>query len=167
MGAAVRPAGTPAGVLDAAAQKIESRAPVAQKLAADEIDALDARGPLVDRVEAVVAVELLHVEIARVAVAAMDLYGDVARDQPPFGGPGLRHRRQQAEQQFGLRAPALVLGGVALVHQPCAEEVQRQRALRIALLAYQHTPDIGMGDDRIGGAALSLPATRPCNRCAA
>src|SRR5207245_6418435 len=86
-------------------------------LAAEEVERLDAVRALVDRVEAVVAVELLHGVLPGVAVAAVDLDRQVVREQAPLGRPALGDRRQDVEQQV---RPLAVGAGALLVDQTAA-----------------------------------------------
>ena len=99
-----------------------------------------------DHVQAVVAPVLLYREVARVAVAAVDLDGQAVGLQAPLAGPALGDGGQHLQQQAGF------VGGfgrarVLLVHQPRAEQVERQRAFAIALLRQQHPLDVGVLDD--------------------
>lgn len=68
-------------------RKPETIPSIGEQLSAEEVRGLAALDALVDRVQPTVAVELLDVEISRVAMAAVDLNGVVQRRQPLIGGP--------------------------------------------------------------------------------
>ena len=88
--------------VDATGQQLQAPAAFHQHLAAQQVGRLDAVRALVDHVQAVVAPVLLHREVARVAVAAMDLDRQRIGFQAPLAGPALGDRRQHFQQQAGL-----------------------------------------------------------------
>ena len=57
---------------------------------------------LEDRVQPVVAIELLDIIVARIAVTAVDLDREAVGFQTILRRPALRDRRQQIEQGDGL-----------------------------------------------------------------
>ena len=96
----------------------QPRAAVEHHLAAEQVLGLDPVGPLVDRVEPVVAVVLLDVEVAGVAGAAEHLDRQVVRGQAPLRRPALRDRRQHPQQRLGLLGGTGVVEGRDVVDQP-------------------------------------------------
>jgi hypothetical protein len=106
----------------------------------------------VDGVEPVVPVELLDRVVAGVAVATVHLDGEVVGDGTPLGRPGLRDRREHLQKQVRPRPRVVGLGGLLLVDQARAVQPQRQAAFGVGLRRQQHPADIGMLDDRDGGA---------------
>ena len=117
-------------------------------LAAQQIQALDAVGALVDRVEPIVAIVLFDVVLAGVAVATHDLDRQTVGLQAPLRRPTLGDRGQDVQQQSGPVAFVVGVGAVLPVHQACAVQRQRQCAFGIGLLRQQHSLHIGMFDDR-------------------
>ena len=65
-------------------------------------------------------------------------------------GPRLHDRRQQIEQQARLGASRGVSGALLLVDQAGEIKPERESALGIGLLLWQHAPDVffGVADDR-------------------
>ena len=137
-------------------------------LPTEQIQALNAVCAFVNHVEPVIAPVLFHREVARVAIAAVHLDGQVVGLETPFAGPALRHGRENFEQKRGffccLRVP-----GALLVDETGAIESQRQPAFGIRLLREQHPLDVGVLENghlrcrdilatRPGGAALGAIA---------
>ena len=102
-------AGALAGGGDSAKQLLEASAIVLRQLAAEQVERLDALGAFVDRVQAVVAVVLLHWVFAGIAVAAENLDRQFVGLEAERRGPGLDDRGQQIEQFLRLVAGALIL----------------------------------------------------------
>ena len=102
---------------------------------------------LVDHVQAVVAPVLLDREVARVAVAAEHLDGEAVGLQAPLAREALGDRGEHLQQQPRLGGRRLV-AGVGLVDLARAVQLQRERALGVALLREQHALDVGVLDDR-------------------
>ena len=134
-------------------------------LAAEQIHALDAVRAFMDRVEAVVAVELLDIVFARVAVTPVHLDRQAVRLQTPLRWPGFGDRGQEFQQATGALAHFGSVAGMFVVHQPRAVQAQTQRPFHIRLLRQQHAPHVGVGDDRqlrrgriLGGGMASLRA---------
>ena len=71
-----------------------------------------------DRIEAIVPIELLDVVILGVAVPAVHLYREIVRRHAPPGGPALGHRREQIEQSAGP---------LGLARRGCARFVNEER----------------------------------------
>ncbi len=138
------------GGVHAARQQLQAAAALHDHLAAQQVHRLDAVGAFVDHVEAVVAPVLLHREVARVAVAAVDLDGQGVGLQAPFAGPALGDGREHFQQQARL-VGGFWTAGVLLVHEPRAIEVEGQGAFAIALLRQEHAPDVGVLDEAHGG----------------
>ena len=84
---------------------------------------------LVDRIEAVVAIDLLDIEVAGVAIAAMNLDGMVIGGEAEFRRPAFRHRGQQPQQGGQPRPLGFVAGNKLAIDQMGTIEDQRQRAL--------------------------------------
>src|ERR1700730_14977150 len=103
-------------------EQIKGSTTIAEQFAPDKIDALDAGCTFMDRVQSVVAIELLHVEIAGVTISAMNLDSEIACHKPPFRGPRLGRRRQQPEQVLSLSALLRAGRGLAFINQPRAKE---------------------------------------------
>ncbi len=123
-----------------------------------------------DGIQAVVAVELLDLVLARVAVAAVHLDGQVVGGQAPLGRPALGDRCEDVEQQGQARALGRIVCDRGLVDDAGAIQVERQPAFDIRLLRQQHAPDVGMADDLrlwTGGVLAGRadgPALRPLPR---
>jgi len=141
------------------AQQPQRRAVLHDDLAAEQVQALDAVRALVDRVQPVVAVELLDVVVAGVAVAAVHLDRQVVGRQAVLRRPALRDRRQHLEQERGPLASGGITGAL-LVDQPGAVEAQGQRAFDVRLLGQQHAPYVGVLDDRHRRLGRVLAAQR-------
>src|SRR5207302_10303644 len=62
-------------------EQLQRLSPAAQRFAPEQVERLDAVRPFVDRVQPVVAVELLDRILTRVSVSAVDLDGEAARLQ--------------------------------------------------------------------------------------
>src|SRR3546814_1042607 len=77
---------------------------VLAKLAADEVQGLDAVGALVDLRDARVAHELLHAVLADVAVAAVDLHAEIGDLEAGIGEEGFYDRRHQRDEVVRLLA---------------------------------------------------------------
>ena len=121
-----------------------------------------------DLVESVVAIQLLHVVLARVPVSAEDLDGVGDAVLTRRGGPGLRDRREHLEQQRG----AIPVGGIGrrvlFIDQARAGEHERERAFGGALLLQEQAAHIGVLDDRDRrrlGVLLAGQATLPPRAC--
>ena len=129
-------------------------------------------GPFVDGIEAIVAVELLHLVLARVAVAAVHLDGQVVGGQAPLRRPALGDRRQDVEQQRQLCTFPRILGHACFVDQPRAVQIEGQCAFDVRLLRQQHAFDVGVIDDadlragRILAFIANGTALRPVARIA-
>src|SRR3546814_16381581 len=76
----------------------QQAAHVLAKLAADEVQGLDAVGALVDLRDARVAHELLHAVLADVAVAAVDLHAEIGDLEAGIGEEGFDDRRHQRDE---------------------------------------------------------------------
>lgn len=63
-----------------------------------KIKGLNAGYTLLDRIQSVIKVELLDVEVTRIAVAAVDLNCEVVRNAPPLRGPGHSDRGKKGKQ---------------------------------------------------------------------
>jgi hypothetical protein len=133
---------------DPAPEQLERSAVGHHHLASEQVEGLDTVRAFVDRVQPVVAIELLDRIVARVAVAAVHLDRQRVAFDAPLRRPALRDRRQDVEQQRGFRALGLAFGGALLVDQACAVQVERQRSFRVGLLRQQHALDVGVLDDR-------------------
>ena len=136
------------GGLQCAAEQRDGGALLHHGLAAQQVQCLDAVRALVDHVQAVVAPELLHGVLARVAVAAVDLDGQAVGLQAPLRGPGFDNGRKQVQQQARLGARGLAGAGALLVHQARGVQAQRKRALHIGLLRQQHAAHVGVRHQR-------------------
>ena len=79
-------------------------AAVLGQLAADQVEALDAVGALVDHGDARIADELLHAGLGDVAVAAEDLLRRDGVVEAAVGEHALDHRRHQPEPVVGRLA---------------------------------------------------------------
>ena len=117
-------------------------------------------GPLVDRVEPVVAVELLDRVVAGVAGSAEHLDRQAVALQAPLRRPGLRDRRKHLQQLVGRSA--LLRGGRRhrLVEHLRGIEDHRDRALGVGLLFEQHPAHVGVADDRHGRGLRVLGVQR-------
>ena len=102
---------------------------------------------LVDRIEPVVAVELLDLVVARVAVAAVHLDREIVRFQAPLRRPALGDRREYVQQQASLGARCRGFPGFLFIHQARAVQAQRQAALDVGFLREKHAAHIGVLDD--------------------
>ena len=116
-------------------------------LAAQQVQALDAVGALVDRVEPVVAVELLDRIFPGVAVAAVHLDGVVVGQQAPLRRPRLDDRRQHVQQQLRLGGRHGITG-LLLVDELGRVQDQGQAALDIGPGRQQHPAHVRVPDDR-------------------
>ncbi|MNH24514.1 hypothetical protein D3C79_844510 [compost metagenome] len=116
-------------------------------LAPEQVEAVDAFGAFVDRVQAVVAPVLLQRVFTDVARAAEDLNADIGGDHPVFRGIGLDHGDQQVEQFGGIGAGVGIRCGVGVLEQAAGVQAQRQAAFGIGLLLQQHAPYVGVLDD--------------------
>jgi hypothetical protein len=132
---------------DAPPQQLECGAAFQGDLASEQIESLDAVGTFVDRVQAVVAIELLDGIVARVAVAAQNLDREVVRRQAPLRGPRFGDRRQDLEQELRVRARLRRVGRVLVVHQACAVQIEGEPGLDVGLLGEEHPPHVGVLDD--------------------
>ncbi|MNP10703.1 hypothetical protein D3C76_1028610 [compost metagenome] len=135
---------------DQADQLLEAGSAILRELAAEQVERLDALGAFVDRVQAVVAVVLLHRVFAGVAVAAEDLDRQLVGLEAEGRGPGLDDGRQQVEQRLRLLAGGFVISRVGVVEQPCGVQAQVESAFYIGFLCQQHTLHVGVLDDRHG-----------------
>ena len=148
------------GVVDAACQQGQALATFHQHLAAQQIHGLDTVRAFVDHVQAVVAPVLLYREVARVAVAAVDLNGQAVGLQAPLAGPALGDGGQHLQQQTGFIG-RFGRARVLLVHQQSAIQVQRQGALAIGLLCQQHALDVCvLNQAHLGGAGVLAALAR-------
>ena len=84
--------GALAGAVDQLEQLFKRRAAVHRHLTPEQVEGLDAVGTFVDRVEAVVAVVLLHRVIAGVAVTAENLDGQLVGLEAELRRPGFDDR---------------------------------------------------------------------------
>ncbi|MNL49233.1 hypothetical protein D3C87_1721520 [compost metagenome] len=91
-------------------------------------------GAFVDRVQAVVAVVLLHRVFAGVAVAAEDLDRQFIGLQAELRGPGFDDRRQQVQQFMGLLAFGFGFKGGGVVEQSRRVQAEVERAFNVGLL---------------------------------
>ncbi len=133
-------------------------------LAAQQVQALDPVGALVDRIEPVVPVVLLDVVLAGVAVATEHLDRQVVGFQAPLRGPTLGDRGQDVEQQRRRVGFLVGFGAVLQVDELGAVERQRERPFDIGLLRQQHSPDVGVLDDRHLRRRRILGGHRPALR---
>ena len=101
-----------------------------------------------DGIEPVVAIDLLDVEVAGVAVAAMYLDREIVGGEAEFRRPAFGDGCEQTEQHLSLTPRGTVCGIRGFVHKPRAVENQRERSFGEDFLRQQHAPDVGMHDDR-------------------
>ena len=155
--------------LDAHGIEAERGAVMHDDLASEQVERLDAVGAFVDRIQAVVAVELFDLVFARVAVAAMNLDGQVVGGQAPLRRPALGDRGQDVEQQVEIGERGRVGADFGLVDQARAVEVEGEATLDVGLLRKQHAAHVGVVDDlRLrAGRVLALGAERPSLRAIA
>src|SRR5699024_10370636 len=113
-------------------QQIQSCTVVDDRFTAQQVQSLDAVGALVDRVEPVVTVVLLHVVLTRVPVTTVYLDGQTVGLETPLGGPALDDRGERVQQQVGTPTLLLALVGGAVVDQPGAVQHQRHGPLDVA-----------------------------------
>src|SRR6218665_2107492 len=144
-----------AGILCMARNLPQAAPSVHPQFAVQQVRGLHAVRAFVDHVQAVVATVLLHREVARVAVDAMDMYGQRVRLQAPLAGPAFGDRCQQFQQHAGFIGGASV-SGAHVIDQARAVQVQRQPAFAIGFLRQQHALDIGMLDDAHRGLGRVL-----------
>ena len=145
--------------MDAGDEETQCPTAVEEDLAAEQIEALDAVGALVDGVEPVVAIVLLDIVVACVAGAAHDLDGEAVGLEAPLRGEALGDGGEQAEQGECL-VGRLAFEGVRIVDEARAIEHEGERALDIGLLRQQHSPHIGVlgqGDLWLGGLGTEWP----------
>jgi hypothetical protein len=114
----------------------------------------------VDHVQAVVAPVLFHREVARVAVAAVDLDRQAVRLQRPFARPALGDRGEHLQQQRGLGGGRRRAGAL-LVDQAGAVQRERHAAFDDRLLREQHAADVRMLDEPRRRRRGVLAAHRP------
>ena len=136
--------------LQGGGQLLQLLAAVHQHLAAQQVQALDAVGALVDLADAGVTDVLLHAPLADIAVAAEDLlalHGDV---EAVVGHERLGDRRQQGHQIGGFLAGGLV--GVVVLGVDAEGQPHRHRAARlgVGLAGQQHAAHVGVHDDGVG-----------------
>ncbi|CRM96126.1 hypothetical protein [Pseudomonas sp. 22 E 5] len=105
-------------------------------------------GAFVDRVQAVVAVVLLHRVFAGVAVAAEDLDRQFVGLEAELRWPGFDDGREQVEQFVGVLALGFGCQRGGVVKQPSRVQAQVEGAFHIGFLGQQHALDIGVLDDR-------------------
>mmetsp|Transcript_14320 Transcript_14320/g.37996 ORF Transcript_14320/g.37996 Transcript_14320/m.37996 type:complete len:330 (-) Transcript_14320:94-1083(-) len=125
-------------------------ATAALQLAADKGLRVDARGALMDHIQALVAVELLQRVILHVARAAEDLHRELVALERPFGRPRLDNLSGHVEQRRRLRVARR-----RSVMQAGRVQTQRRGALGVSLLQEQHPLDVVVLDDR-SAALLAL-----------
>jgi len=102
----------------------------------------------VDRVEAVVSVQLLNPVLARVAVAAMHLDREVVGDQTPLRRPCLGDRSKDVEQQRQSSLGGFIGRDRLLIDQMAAVQTERKAAFDVRLLGEQHPSHIAVLNDR-------------------
>ena len=133
-------------------------ATVAQQLAADQVDRLDAVRALVDRGDARVAVELRDARLLDVAHAAVDLDAERGRFLCRLGAPRLGDRRHQV----GARLPGGDLLRVGAVRRPVEAGgrvvADGARGLRQRAHQQQHAPHVRVADDRHPAALAGCAA---------
>ncbi len=119
-------------------------------LSAQQVQALDAVGALVDRVEPVIPVVLFDVVLPAVAVAAEDLDRQAVGLQAPLRRPTLGDRGQDVEQHGGGVPVGLRLrfDAVRDIDQFGAVQQQCHSTFGIGFLRQQHPLDVGVLDDR-------------------
>jgi hypothetical protein len=152
------------GSADGAVQGVEPGAAARHELAAEQVDRLDAVGVLVDRVEPVIAVVLLEVVLAGVAITAVHPDREVVGVQAPLGGPTLRDRGENVEQQPRLLPAGLVVGGAQLIQQLPTVEDQAEPTFHVGLLREQHPAHVGVCGDRHRRRGRALRAGGPSLR---
>ena len=122
----------------------------AQHLTPQQIEGLDAVGAFIDRRNPRITCQLLHAPFTNVTVAAEDLHAVVGYLKARVGHEGFADGREERQQVFGV----LALGGVAAqvrrVEQLRGEIGQCAVALVEGLHGQQHTPHVGVHDDRVG-----------------
>src|SRR3546814_14970528 len=100
-----------------------------------------------DRVDAVVAIELLDREVMGVTGAAMHLDRQIIGLQTPFRGPGFADGSKQVEKQI-RPASGLLVACRLIVQQLCQVEAQSKPALNIGLLLKQPIAAVRLQDAR-------------------
>ena len=131
------------------------------QLAAHQIERLDAVRALVDLGNPRIPHELLHPVFADVAVAAVDLDGEVRGLEAVVGEEGLDDRRHELHQLVGILAHRGVLVAardVELQRRPVGE---RAGTLVDGTLGEQHAAHVGVDDDRVGGRLRLFGALEP------
>ena len=119
------------GVVDAARPARPGPATFHQHLAAQQVHGLDAVRALVDHVQAVVAPVLLYREVARVAVAAVDLDGQAV---------GLRHHSLGQLWRWGSAPPAAGAASSAASGVPVCCSSTSRRSTAAAPARLRHRP---------------------------
>ena len=132
------------------AKLLQGRAVVAQHLAAQQVQALDGVGALVDHVDAVVAHKLFHAPFFDEAVAAKDLHAGIGGDMAVVGNKGFDDGSKQGEQFVAVLAHFLIRMVVGFVQQHRAKNLQGPAPFCIGLGGQQHFAHVGVHDDRVG-----------------
>src|ERR1700677_570407 len=109
-------AGPGHGLLDRRKERLQACAIVENYFASEQVQALNAVGPFVNRVQSVVTIVLLDVVVAGVAVAAMNLDGQAVGLETPLGRPAFRNRGQYLQQQRGPADRVLIGSGLLVVN---------------------------------------------------
>ncbi len=115
-----------------------------------------------DRVQAVVAIELLDRVFAGVAVATVHLNRQAVGFQTELRRPGFDDRCEQVEQTSGLFARCGIRCVLLLVNQGRGEQAQRQTTLNEGFLRQQQTTNVGVLHQRDHwGCRITLGQTTP------
>ena len=102
----------------------------------------------VDRVESIVAEQLLDGMVAGVAGSAEDLNRVVIGLQPPHAWPGLHDRGEHVEKKRRACTLGLVLCSFGFVEERGGVEDETESAFDVALRGQEHAADIGVFDDQ-------------------
>ncbi len=156
-----RPVGLPiTDLTELRLQRRQLRAAIAEQLAADVVQRLDAIGALVELGDAAVAHQLLHAPLADIAVAAVDLHAEAGDFLAHIG----EERLDDGDQQRRALARRLAISrlGMAVfeVQLPGAIGGQHAAPLDQGFLRQQHAPHVRMHDDRVSHFVRVLRASQ-------
>ncbi len=145
----------------------DGAAAVARQLAADEVEALDAVGALVDHGDPGIADELLDAGLGDVAGAAEHLLRRDRIVEAAVGEDALDHRREQADPVLRRLARRRIRRAEGDVGVERHRQRQRPGGDVEAADRGERAPDVGVDDDRVGrrvGLGRRRPAPAPARR---
>src|SRR5262249_62235913 len=104
--------------------------------------------PVVDVVIFLIPLHLLGGRVGAAVVTAIGLDGQVVHQHSHVGAVSLDDRREDLDQPLEARLLLFRGGRFRLVHRDVAVEAKRSNSFDHRFLGKQHSPDIGVLDDR-------------------